>query len=345
MSRILDRNKYSHKTIENFEIVSAYYIDIFYNHLYIEAKKLKTNGKVSSITEGYKHTLNAFLKGLDNPKIYKKSILGIHNYYISIGFASISFTKCIDKLTKEFIPSDYFGSLTVTQKMGVLRMVINQSIKVFIRKIVNEHMVKIIDYHKEADNVRILQDEFIDCLILEREGMYQRFIVENTKTNKCETVNNLLVEKMQNEIKRLIKEKYEQHKKIAMLKKLIIKKNTEIENLKELSINTNNHTIEQKQEMNVSPKKKSNNETSNIDTYNKNVNLIENNIKKDSNIYENQLNMDISDESDDQQDTKIENNSSFIEINDTNIDNIINGESNEFCITHIDSGTMLEDFT
>ena len=58
-------------------------------------------------------------------------------------------------------------------------------------------MVKIIDFHKEADNVRILQDELIDCLILERESMYQRFIAENTKTNKNETVNRLLAEKMQ----------------------------------------------------------------------------------------------------------------------------------------------------
>jgi hypothetical protein len=222
--RLFDRNNYSSKTLENFEIMSAFYVDIFYNHLYIEAKKLKAGGNVASITEGYKHTLNAFLKGLENPKLYKKNIVGIHHYFITVGFASISFAKCVDKLTKEFIPTDYFNSITVTQKMGVLRMVLNQSMKTFIRKIVDDHMVKIIDFHKEIDNVRILQDELIDCFILERESMYQRFIAENTKTNKNETVNRLLAEKMQLEIKRLVKEKYAQQTQILILKKILLKK-------------------------------------------------------------------------------------------------------------------------
>ena len=83
-NRILDRSNYSQKTMENFEIMSAYYIDIFYNHLYNEAKKLKAGGTVSSITEGYKHTLNAFLKSLSNPNLYKKSLSGLHHYFITI---------------------------------------------------------------------------------------------------------------------------------------------------------------------------------------------------------------------------------------------------------------------
>ena len=59
--RILDRNNYSKKTLDTFEILAAYFIDIYYNHLYIEGNKLKTEKNVSSITEGYKHALNAFL--------------------------------------------------------------------------------------------------------------------------------------------------------------------------------------------------------------------------------------------------------------------------------------------
>jgi hypothetical protein len=236
MDRILDRHNYSAKTIEVYEIMSAYYVDIFYNHLYTEAKKLKAGGKVSSVTEGYKHTLNAFLKGLSNPNLYKKSIVGIHHYFITIGFASISFTKCVDRLTTSFVPSDYFNSLTSTQKMGVLRMVINQSMKVFIRTIVDEHMSKIIDNHKDADNVRILQDALIDCFILEREGMYQRFIASKTVTNKDDNINRLVAEKMQQEIKKLVKEKYDQKKQILILKRAYtMKKNIETKQIETIS--------------------------------------------------------------------------------------------------------------
>jgi hypothetical protein len=218
-ARLLDRNNYSVKTNETYEILSAYYVDIFYNHLYTEAKKLKAQSSVSSITEGYKHTLNAFLKGLNNPKLYKKSLVGIHHYFINIGLASITFSRCVDKITSEFIPTDYFMSLTSTQKMGVLRMVINQSIKQFIKKIVDEHMVKIIDNHTDSDNVRILQDVLIDCFIMEREGMYQRFIASQTTTNGGSSVNLILAEKMQLEIKKLVKEKYTYLKQINLLTK------------------------------------------------------------------------------------------------------------------------------
>ena len=233
--RILDRHNYSPKTLEVYEIMSAYYVDIFYNHLYTEAKKLKSGGSVSSITEGYKHTLNAFLKSLSSPKLYKKNIIGIHRYYINIGFASISFAKCVDRLTAEFIPTDYFKSLTSTQKMGVLRLVINQSMKGFVRKIVDDHIAKIIDYHTDKDNVRILQDILIDGFIFEREGMYQRFVATKTKTNKDETVNRLLAEKMQVEIKRLVKEKYDQKKRIILL--------TKAYNMKKESENKKNEII------------------------------------------------------------------------------------------------------
>jgi len=226
-ARLFDRKNYAPKTIETFEIMSAYYVDIFYNYLYTEAKTLKANGNVVSITEGYKHALNAFLKSLDNPKLYKKSITGIHTYFINIGFSSISFSTCIDRITKEFIPEDYFQSLTTTKKMGILRSVLDHSIKMFIRKIVDDHMSKIIDYHNDKDNARILQDDLIDCFILERESMFQRFITDKTKTTQHETVNRLVAERMQAEIKKLIGEKYELNKQIVIFKKYFLKKKVE----------------------------------------------------------------------------------------------------------------------
>lgn len=216
-NRLLDRSNYSRETIECFEIMSAYYVDMIYNSLYKEAKKLKASNTVPSITEGYKHTLNAFLQSLDNNRLYKKSVVGIHHYFLAIGFGTISFQKCLDKLVAEFVPVDYFASLSSQQKMGVLRLVLNQSLKMLVKKIVQEHLSKIIDYHKEKDNARLLQDELIDCFIIAREGMFQRFIKTQTKVNKNENVNRALAERMQTEIKKLMAEKYKHLKHIKVL--------------------------------------------------------------------------------------------------------------------------------
>ena len=363
--RLFDRKNYSSKTLENFEIMSAYYIDIFYNHLYTEAKKLKINGSVSSITEGYKHTLNAFLKGLENPKLYKKSIVGIHHYFITIGFASISFAKCVDKLTKEFIPTDYFNSLTITQKMGVLRMVLNQSMKTFIRKIVDDHMVKIIDFHAEHDNVRILQDELIDCFILEREGMYQRFIAENTKTNKNETVNRLLAEKMQIEIKRLVKEKYDQQKHILVLKNLLLKKKSDetkvrcvIDGLQseiELLKNQHHYNNTNKHQSVNTPVKLKNTEIINPDTQKDydSLSIVSHDLyepeqvrcAEDRHVEDRHVEDQIIDDEQSQND---EDDSSFIEVNDENIKSILQGDSDDLLnlsSAKMDEGTLLEDFS
>ena len=377
---ILDRHNYNTKTKEVYEIMAAYYVDIFYNHLYNEAKKLKEGGSVSSITDGYKHTLNAFLKSLTNAKLYNKNIIGIHNYYINIGFASISFAKCVDKLTAEFIPTDYTNSLSSTQKMGVLRMVINQSMKVFIRNIVDNHIAKIIDNHTDRDNVRILQDILVDCFILEREGMYQRFIADKTKTNKDETVNRLIAEKMQTEIKKLIKEKYESKKHILMLKKAyIIKKESEnkkneiiaelqttiqsfqqkINHLKSQNNNYNKQTHESPVQQTYEAPVQQTHESPVQQTHEAPVQQTHEapvqqtheapsqQTHESSIISVKNLSVDdiVSDDSDD--DT-----SNFIEVNKSNMDTVINGDSeylqqlndNKSFNMTMDEGTSLEDF-
>ena len=64
--KLFARSTYSSTTISIFQIVGAYFVDVYYNHLYTEAVKFKTDGKVASVTEGYRHATFAFLSALDN---------------------------------------------------------------------------------------------------------------------------------------------------------------------------------------------------------------------------------------------------------------------------------------
>lgn len=221
--RIFDRNNYQKKTMDCFEVLAAYFVDIFYNHLFIEGKKLRTNKSVSSITEGYKHALNAFLQGIENPKSYKKILVGIHEFFISSGFTSMSFSDCIERVTEEFIPKDYYESVSKQRKISILKLVICQSNKTFIEKLVKNYLSLVIDTHNDVDNIRILQDAFIDILMLERENIYHRFIT-TTKSNPQAG----LVEAMQTEIKNLCKEKFELKKITTTLKKIIINKENDL---------------------------------------------------------------------------------------------------------------------
>ncbi len=222
-NRILDRNSYSKRTLDTFEVIGSYFVDIYYNHLYIEAKKLRSDNSVNNVTEGYKHGLNAYLQGIDNPKLYKKTLVGLHEFFIASGFSSISFSEYLERMTQEFIPQDYYDSVSNPQKISILKLVLCQSNKIFIEKIVRNYMRMIIDKHMEVDNVRVLQDEFVDILILQRESMYNRFISTRTKNNGI-SMDMGLIEKMQREIKNLYKEKYDLKKLNTSLKKIVINK-------------------------------------------------------------------------------------------------------------------------
>lgn len=227
--RILDRSQYSKKSLDTFEILAAYFIDIYYNHLFIEGKKLRTNKSVTSITEGYKHALNAFIQGIENPKSYKKILVGIHSFFLSSGFTSISFPDCIEKITEEFIPKDYYASVSKQQKISILKLIIGQANKVFIERLVKNFLKLVIDTHSDADNIRVLQDVFIDILMIERENIYHRFISTQTKNDRA-APQTALVEAMQNEIKKLCGEKFELKKLTTSLKKIIINKENNIRN-------------------------------------------------------------------------------------------------------------------
>lgn len=341
-SGILNRENYSQKTLETFEIMGAYYVDIFYNHLYNEARKLKASGNVVSITEGYKHTLNAFLQSLSNPKLYKKSISGVHHYFITIGFSSISFGKCIDRITCEFIPVDFFQSLSSAKKMGILKMVISQSIKTFTRKIVNSHMIKIIDYHKNKDNVRILQDDFIDCLIMEREGMYQRFINKQTITNKNETVNRGLSEKMQKEIKKLITEKHTIMKKNKLYAGVCIKmkQNEKKMLVRYTQIKEENDRLTQQVEDCNKIIEKNMSEIRQLKTYTTNN-------QREHQFTEQHEQPEYDENSDDSADEKSVQGSSYIEVNGSNINDILQKDPEQLSTlkTESDGGIMLDDFS
>lgn len=235
-SSLLDRKNYNVTTIDTFEVLSAYFIDILYNYLYKEAKQIKAEGRVISVTEGYKVTLNIFKKSLKTEKGYKHAINGIHSYFMNYtSYSSITFAKCIDRIVKEFIPLDYYTSLSNSNKSDILQLVITQAISKFTLKIYKSFLKLIIDSHDEKDNVKLLKDELIDIFLMEREGMYYRFVESQSGKVSSDTISSKISEKMHQEIKTLLIEKIQYKKTNEQLKQIIIKNNPIINNLKELN--------------------------------------------------------------------------------------------------------------
>ncbi len=217
---ILDRSKYSTRTITTFNILGAYVIDIYYNYLYQESIKLKNDGAKSSITEAYKHNIYMYVSSIDRNKksLYKKKtyqqlIEGIRNYFgIWNGLNTITTQDCIDKIVKEFIPEDYFDVVDKDKKRDLFYLVINNTIQSFGKIIATDYIVQIIDDHENRDNIEFLKETMLDMLLLQRNTMYKKFL--NEKVGNVDKVDKSIIDKIQADAVNLINERNQLQKSL-----------------------------------------------------------------------------------------------------------------------------------
>ena len=210
-NKLFDRSSYSSTTISTYQIVGAYFVDVYYNHLYTEAIKFKTNGNVVSVTEGYRHATFAFLSALDikakgyKKEHYNKLLQGINEYFVYwTTYSSLTLSDCIDKIVKEFVPADYFQSLTKEQKRNILRSILIDSIRDFTKVVIGEYLGAIIDNHDESANVEALKEKIVDIFIMRRETMFHKFLdCRAGGSPNNETIDKKFVEKLRGECVKL----------------------------------------------------------------------------------------------------------------------------------------------
>jgi outer membrane biosynthesis protein TonB len=213
---MFDRSNYLPRTISVYQIVGAYLVDIYYNHLYVEAQKYKSKGDVPTITEGYRHATFAFLSGLDHhakasykAQHYKQLLIGINEYFKTwTSFNTLTVSDCIEKIVREFVPDDYFKSLDKDQKTDVLRMVLTGALREFTKVVVEEFLHPIIDNHDDEANIEALKERVIDIFIAERERMFHKFLASHFPASD-EVVDKKFAERMREEINKLNTEKSE----------------------------------------------------------------------------------------------------------------------------------------
>lgn len=231
-TRLFDKSSYLPRTISVYQIVGAYLVDIYYNHLFAEAHKYRGKGEVPTVTEGYRHATFAFLSGLDhNAKAtykaqhYKQLLIGINEYFKAwTSFNTLTVSDCIDKIVREFVPDDYFKQLDKEQKGSILRMVLTSTMREFTKIVVGEYLSAVVDNHEEPANIEALKDRIVDVMISEREKMFHKFLASHFPASN-ETVDKKFAERMRDEITKLQTE-------VGQYKALAIKQQEEIETRK-----------------------------------------------------------------------------------------------------------------
>lgn len=183
-SKILQRHHYSARTLSVFQVVAAYFTNIYYDYLYIEAQKAKANGQWPTVTLSYRHACNAFLTAIDytSKKHYKvenytQLLMGITEHFKEFTtFSTMSINECIDKMVREFVPEDFFATTDRDTRRNIIRNVLTSLIRAITASVATEFLVPIIDAHDDEENAPALLERIVDLLLYEREMMYQKFM-------------------------------------------------------------------------------------------------------------------------------------------------------------------------
>lgn len=209
--------KYEKSTITKFDIIGSYFVGIYYNELYLKAEQLRNEGKYDSLTHSYQQVLYNYIQFTQNKDFFRKTILGIHNYFISTTkFVSMTYKECIDFIVGEFIPTHLFENVKETQKYNILNNILIDCLKIFTEKILQTQMGPIIDNHYEQANIHILQNIYLEIILLEKDKMYARFI-------NPEKRNHTIPTELYNNIQ-------QQFKKLTESNLLLTKQNTDLQN-------------------------------------------------------------------------------------------------------------------
>ncbi len=223
-----NNNKYGQTTLSKFDIIGSYFVNLFYNEFYTKAITLKANGTYNSITEAYNNILISYLDYIKKEEFFKQIIKGIHIYCISTTkHTTMTHKECIEFMVHEFIPEKLWSSLREKQKSKLFHEVMGTCITTFIENIIKEKIYIIIDNHKEPENVVILQDLFLNIILLEKDKIYSKFLnPHNTNTISIDVFKNKITEILKQK-KELLDEKNILLKSLNSLK-LHNEKNVEI---------------------------------------------------------------------------------------------------------------------
>lgn len=169
---------YPTSTINTFELLGGYVINVFYNNMYDKAREIHSSGKISSVTEAYKVVCRGYLANFTREDLFKSTLKNIFEYYNRHNPVPIlKYSEWVDSITREFVPHDFWPSLSVQQKDHILGMLIEAIFKGFVTVIISPQSLQlVIDNHLNSENIPFFQDQMLTVMIEQRERMYQKFI-------------------------------------------------------------------------------------------------------------------------------------------------------------------------
>jgi len=233
----MNRANYDRKTIVMFEIVGTYFVDVFYNELFVNSGRRAT-ATSRGLTDVYRDTISLYMDGAKMSANYIKIIRNLHAYYENFSsMTALPFNAFRDLLLAQIIPGEYYGDFSNPNKEKTLRDVILLFINRFGAIIMTPACFrKIIDDHTNKENVIDLQERAIDTLIVVREEYYAKFAsaLADSSAGISTVVFNRMKDALEAEVQKRMACETERDRLLGMMRQLVEKAtllNNEVTNL------------------------------------------------------------------------------------------------------------------
>lgn len=193
MSRVSrEVGKYPRKVIWIFDVIGSYFVDQFYNHLYMMAKKSAEIGQAPNITDGYRSNVLRYHHGITtNAGHYKYAVSCLHEYYQRhSGQGTTTMADFEDQLLTQFIPDEFYDSFTDGDRNTALREVVVCIVSTLCQSVISRDILpRIIDDHANAANVTRLQQIVVDALCTRRDDYFVKFAKQVTRGSSGSNVD------------------------------------------------------------------------------------------------------------------------------------------------------------
>lgn len=201
-------SNYDPKIISIYEIISAYFTDILFNHVYLMAK----NSKSTQYIDEYVKNVKNYVTGLKtNVEYYKKCIQEIHQYFLkNVGrkYMDLKLVDFISRVISVSIPQSQYPSLSHSDKEEIFSNIITELIANMGAFVTTPEMIQaIVPNHMKTPKVtiRAIQDNAVNFLIEKRALLHNAFVKNVGEVKEHTAV--AYTEDLKKSLKKAIKEK------------------------------------------------------------------------------------------------------------------------------------------
>ncbi len=222
-----------------FDTLGTFFVDIFYNDIYNKSRSVFESARAASITEAYKHMSMSYINILSsNVAIYKQIITALFEYFKKhYSNPGMSFAAFIDRIILAFFPPEYKNTLSDNNKDTLLREVVVNGLTEFIKFLLSPDILsRVIDDHKNCNNVKILQDRFVTIFSAHRESYYSRIVEKLRGGNDANKVPATIYEDLKQKMVDEVRKRVAVERELNNARKLIQQLTDQIDILRQATV-------------------------------------------------------------------------------------------------------------